>query len=471
MPSSPQEPARQRAPRIYLECYETATTVLKTGIQRVVRNLILNHEAAAQEVSVEAQPARFIGDAFYPFEWQPKNDVHRSGWGENLQRRLTGSLRKWIGDRWTTRLSILGARAQKAVRFRKLRRLIKTFWLKHFGQRIRPEPNDLLVLIDVTWGLNVWPATRQWRAEGGKVAFLVYDILPITHSQFVCESLSRRFAAWFELVLDHSDLILTISETVRDQLREIIRNRAYPPGATRPQVEAFPLGAELDMRHANAYVRPALRHVLTPTNGPAPYLMVGTIEPRKNHQTALDAFDLLWERGHDVRLCIIGRRGWQCHEIERRIWNHPRFGRQLFWFPDLSDSELQRCYEGARGVVFASRGEGFGLPIVEGLQFGKTVIASNLPVHQEVAGQHAAYFDPDRPEELAALVEKFESLGYLPGILPPQEFRATTWLEGTTELIARCRDAMLADQTGETTMRAVGSHEATREVRRLKCEV
>lgn len=434
----------QRRPvRIYLECLETAENQLKTGIQRVVRNVILNHDAAARETGIEASPAMFLAGEFYPFAWSPRSDGLEADGPRDFRSRLA----RWCEDRlpehWSTRLRVIGARLKKAFRFRKLRRAVKGAWLRKFGAPLRPQPGDLLVLIDATWGFNVWPAVRQWRQQGGRVACLVYDILPITHPQFFGEGISQRFSNWFDHVLDHADLIVTISDTVREQLRELVHEHDYPADLEGPVVESFRLGAELDMHRPDARVRSAVRALLAPEAGPAPYLMVGTIEPRKNHRTALDAFDQLWRNGSDSRLVVVGRRGWKCVDLQARMLNHPEYGRKLFWFPDLTDSELSHCYQHARGVVFASHGEGFGLPIAEGLQYGRPVIASSLPVHREVGGKHAAYFDPNRPDQLAAWIDTLDTLGYLPGIASPDSFHATTWSEATAELFARCRDAFL----------------------------
>lgn len=203
------------------------------------------------------------------------------------------------------------------------------------------------------------------------------------------------------------------------------------------------------MCHADAYVQRSVRSACAPSSGPTPYLMVGAIEPRKNHLTVLDAFERLWGRGSNVRLIVVGRRGWNCDAIERRFLAHPRLGRDLHWFPELSDTELEHCYRHAKAIVFASLGEGFGLPIVEGLQHGLPVIASDLPVHREVAGNFAAYFDPAKPEALATWIEQLETMGELPGILPARNYRAVTWYEATVELLSHCRD-LVRESSGVT---------------------
>jgi alpha-1,2-rhamnosyltransferase len=297
-----------------------------------------------------------------------------------------------------------------------------------------------MVLVDITWRYPIWTAVENWRRQGGKVAFVIYDILPITHSEFVTPNFTRMFTEWFDKVCRNADLLLAISGTVRDQLRSLFGfNGDFRPQGS-PQIESFRLGAELDMWRSDAYVRPPVRTAFEPSSGPPPYLMVGTLEPRKNHLTVLDAFDHLWERGSDVRLVVVGRLGWKFDAVEQRLLTHPRFGRDLYWFPDLSDTELGHCYRHAKATIFASWVEGYGLPIVEGLQHGLPVIASDLPVHREVAGNFAAYFDAASPEALAACIEQLETRGELPGVLLAKDFRPVTWYEATEDLLRRCRD-------------------------------
>ena len=428
-------------PRIYLECSQTATNLHHTGIQRVVRNVVLNHVKAASVVGVEAAPAQYLGRIFFAFDWKPSDDSSASIWGKFVKRRISSSDGRTVPENWRSRFNAVLDRAKRAVRFKKVRRRFRSLWLNRFGIALQPHPGDLMVLVDLTLGRRVWPAIEDWRRQGGKVAVVVYDILPITNPEFFLPKLSGAFADWFDKVCMNADLLLAISDTVRDQLRVLVGQKAGSGAQESPQVESFRLGAELDMWYADAYVRPLVRTAFDPASGLAPYLMVGTIEPRKNHLTALDAFDRLWERGMKVRLVVVGRLGWKFDAIERRLRTHPRLGQGLHWFPDLSDTgRLGHCYRHAKAIVFPSWGEGYGLPIVEGLQHGLPVIASDLPVHREVAGDFAAYFDPAKSEALAEWIERLETLGALPGVRPAEYFRAVSWYEGTADLLQRCRD-------------------------------
>ena len=108
--------------------------------------------------------------------------------------------------------------------------------------------------------------------------------------------------------------------------------------------------------------------------------MVGTIEPRKGHAVALTAFEKLWDEGSADELWIAGRRGWHVENLVERIKRHPQYNRKLRWVDSPNDDQLGSLYRQAAAVILASYAEGFGLPIVEAMRFGKPVIVSDLPV-------------------------------------------------------------------------------------------
>ncbi len=428
--------------RIFFECSNTATNHIKTGIQRVVRNVVLHLDTVSRGLLVEAKPAKIHLDRFYLFNWQPTPDPRESNCSKYIRKHRLNPFLNNFNEPRSPRMNRLGIRLKKTVRFRKFRKFIRSLYCRFFEEPLSPCSGDLMVMLDASWGIRINPAVEGWREQGGKVAFVIYDILPITHPQFFSTGLVQRFSNWYNFAINNADLLLAISDTVRDQLRErlsLVRNEI---GTPLPRVESFRLGAHLDMQHTDGYIRPRLRATLSETSGTTPYLMVGTVEPRKNHRTVLEAFDQLWSQGEQVRLFIVGKVGWECRDLEQTLRNHPELHRKLFWFPDLSDTELHQCYKSSRCVIFASWGEGFGLPIIEGLLFGRPVIASDLPVHREVARDFAAYFNPSRSDELVAIIRQLETQGSLPGVAPPEGFRATSWEEGVADLLNHCCNAV-----------------------------
>jgi glycosyltransferase involved in cell wall biosynthesis len=129
--------------------------------------------------------------------------------------------------------------------------------------------------------------------------------------------------------------------------------------------------------------------------------MVGTIEPRKGHAFALDAFEYLWRQENDYRLIIIGKIGWNIEPLERRIKTHPELGNRLFFIEDATDAEVNVCYSAGTALVAPSIAEGFGLPIVEAALYEVPTLASDIPVFREIGGEGAVYFSLDSSIHLA----------------------------------------------------------------------
>jgi len=156
-------------------------------------------------------------------------------------------------------------------------------------------------------------------------------------------------------------------------------------------------------------------------SGAPVWLVVGTIEPRKNHVFILDVFDELWKQGSQDKLVIIGRIGWKCDHVIARIQHHPELHKKLFFFADASDEELLFAYRNSQGLIFASYVEGFGLPIVEAMASGLRVFCSEIPVFREVGGEYPEYFPLDNKRPLVELISKNKK------DIPPKPKKWMTW--------------------------------------------
>lgn len=139
--------------------------------------------------------------------------------------------------------------------------------------------------------------------------------------------------------------------------------------------------------------------VLEQLNGRVSFLMVGTLEPRKGYAQILRAFDQLWAAEHDVMLVIVGKIGWLVDALCEELKSHSELNHRLFWFVGASDELLGRLYSACSCLIAASEGEGFGLPLIEAAQHQLPVIARDIPVFREVAGEYAAYFSGTAPEQ------------------------------------------------------------------------
>ncbi len=134
-----------------------------------------------------------------------------------------------------------------------------------------------------------------------------------------------------------------------------------------------------------------------PRSLPEPYfVIVGTIEGRKNHLLLLQIWRrLVADLGEKApTLVILGQRGWQADSALAMLDNLADLERHVVELGHCDDDQLACWMAGAKALLMPSFTEGFGLPIIEALQLSTPVIASDLPVYREIAGDIPTYLDP-----------------------------------------------------------------------------
>jgi len=137
------------------------------------------------------------------------------------------------------------------------------------------------------------------------------------------------------------------------------------------------------------------------------WLAVGSLEPRKNYDTILDAFERYFDQSTvKRRLTIAGGRGWKSEHLHARITDLENKG-LVKYEGYVEDSRLHRLYSDSFGLIFPSHYEGFGLPIVEAMSQACPVITrknSSLPE----AGASAALYCEDCEREIANAMLQLE---------------------------------------------------------------
>jgi glycosyltransferase involved in cell wall biosynthesis len=269
------------------------------------------------------------------------------------------------------------------------------------GSTIVPRWGDILLMLDSSWAkIDAYlPLFEDVRREHGKVYAVIYDLLPIKFPHMFVDGGAAWFAGWLEKALRNSDGYVCISRAIADELEALIK--AQGQDASR-QLGYWHLGCDFRAAADSAPTERARRATLGRT-----LIMVGTIEPRKNHALALDAMELLWARGVDANLCIAGKRGWMVDQFMARMSTHVESGRRLRFIDGPDDEELLYCYAHSAALLLPSAGEGFGLPLIEAAQCGTPILASDIPVFREIAGDHATYFPIGNAEQLATTLESW----------------------------------------------------------------
>jgi glycosyltransferase involved in cell wall biosynthesis len=211
--------------------------------------------------------------------------------------------------------------------------------------------------------------------------YLIHDLIPITHPQFCRSGEAAKHRQRVHNALLSGAGIICNSEATRGELIEFARGSRL---AMPPTIVAWISG-------------PPSAATVVPRTLDRPYFVtLGTIEGRKNHILLLE----IWRRfaatmGDEAPvLVIIGQRGW---EAEAAIWmldQAPELKNHVRELAHCDDNELAGWLGGARAMLMPSFVEGFGLPVVEALQLRVPVIASDLPVYHEVAGEIPTYLEP-----------------------------------------------------------------------------
>ena len=306
---------------------------------------------------------------------------------------------------------------------------------------LQDEPVDY-VNGDVFVGLDLQPhiTVRQektlskMRALGVKINFVVYDLIPLLHSHFFVspEDAAKDHARWLS-VAANSESLICISKAVADEVEEWLKLDFE--GKAKPEVKWFHLGADITNSKPSAGITGEDERILSIVNDAPTFLMVGTLEPRKNHSLALEAFDKLWREGSDAVLVIVGKEGWGVDELMQRIKVHPENNKKLFWLNNVSDEFLQLLYKESQCLIAASTAEGFGLPLIEASQNNLDIIASDIKVFKEVAQEHALYFKSDDAESLSETVLKWLSLKQSNTQPVSANLKWKTWGESAQDLL------------------------------------
>lgn len=267
------------------------------------------------------------------------------------------------------------------------------------GGPVGVRPGDRFLGLDLT--AHYLPHCVQqldaWRGAGATVHIVVYDLLPLTQAGWFNATTRQNFARWFDVVEHHADQALCISDAVR---RNVLARLTAGSG---PAVGRLYLSGDIAASRPSTGVSANVSQVLDQARTRPTVIMIGTVEPRKGYNPALDAFDRLW-LDHSVDapdLVIIGKPGWKTEHLQQRIRRHPELGCRLHWLEDATDEALALFYQACRGILFASRAEGFGLPLAEAAAHRRWILARDLPVFREQDLSNVLYFNGDEADALS----------------------------------------------------------------------
>jgi alpha-1,2-rhamnosyltransferase len=383
------------AVKIYFDATESFwRPEIQTGIQRVVRQVCQRCQAAAPS-GVEALPVLFNGHSWVVCDMSHHRFYKVFSWARILtvryrsQRRTASEELRSNTINLSLVLRVLGGFIGGLL-FSVLASFAKL--CLRFSAPINFLPGDILVTIEYPASPSRLESITAVKKKGVKFIAVIHDCVPLTHPEFYQRD-KKFFTDYFKWTLTHADGVMSVSAFSKNE----IESRIIFSG--RPWVDYFHLGGDFIHRQFRSPGEKLARVFSRPC-----FLMVGTVAPHKNHKQVLDAMDILWRDQKDIHFLIIGKVGWQAEEFLERVTKHSQLGKKLFIFHELDDSDLSYAYAHAHALIAASYVEGFGLPVVEALSRGLSVIASDIPVFREIAGTAINFFPLENVPKLAEII-------------------------------------------------------------------
>lgn len=306
-----------------------------------------------------------------------------------------------------------------------------------------------LVNLGTSWSdRNYLLDVRTLRARVGMIYVpLVFDLIPLINPSWFIGSLVRDYRAWFTSLLHSADGCLAISQATRRDLldKSVERKAAIPPHA----VPVIALDGDFRQDAADRLI---LKDYAL---GERPFvLLVSTLEPRKNHIGAFQAWAKLRDRLDEADipdLVCVGGRGWLNEAIHRTLRDDPALRKRVHILHGVPDDRLATLYENCLFALYPSFYEGWGLPVSEALSYGKTPAISAVSSLPEAGGRFARYFDPYDPSTIAdtvcGLLDKSQRDAAEAVIAA--DYRPRTWRHIARDLMDK---AVIVQRRGETSL-------------------
>jgi glycosyltransferase involved in cell wall biosynthesis len=207
----------------------------------------------------------------------------------------------------------------------------------------------------------------------------IHDLVPIRHPEWVTRQTRGMHRAKYGASVE-CDVVFVNSRYTGHDVEEYFGKRCPPTVVAYPGIDPRfgPEGPRADLG--------------------APYVLtVCTHEPRKNLETLVDAFRLVRRQQIDLRLAVVGGRGWgEPAQLDAD---------GILELGFVEDARLADLYRGAAVFAYPSKFEGFGMPVVEAMACGRPVVCSSHPSLDEACGKVARRADPASPEALAVALE------------------------------------------------------------------
>jgi glycosyltransferase involved in cell wall biosynthesis len=250
----------------------------------------------------------------------------------------------------------------------------------------------------------------------------IHDLMPLSHPEYSTAAAIERFRNFLHDLEAAGAQFITNSHSTSKELHQFAAGQGW---RTRPHPAPviYPI-FDSSMHHMNDPQPPEQANV-----GSEPsFVVIGTIEPRKNHMMLLKLWQTLVHERHTVipHLHIVGKRGWLVDEEVRILRTCPELQPFITEHSGLDDQSLQQLIARSTAVLFPSFVEGFGIPLVEAMQLGVPIATSDIEIFHEVGGDYPCYLDPHDMNAWKRTILEWSRT-------PPKHKPPTTWNDDPQE--------------------------------------
>jgi len=220
--------------------------------------------------------------------------------------------------------------------------------------------------------------------NGSEIIVLIHDIIPILYPEFTRTKITARFHDDMRRVAASADRVIYNSTQTRQDAEALFRDFGSVPNG----IECH-LGVDDAVSAPETFPDPSKT---------ANFVILGTIEPRKNHALLLSIWSKLSQMlpsGQVPRLHLIGRRGWGNENVFSILDSDCKVMKHVSEHNVFSDSQARSCLQQSWGLLFPSFAEGFGLPLVEAARLGLPIICGDSHVYHEILGDYPVYLNVD----------------------------------------------------------------------------
>lgn len=231
---------------------------------------------------------------------------------------------------------------------------------------------------------------------GAKSFAVLHDLSYIEHPEYASDKNRKDLERFVPKTIQRCAGLITVSEVSK---QVICKTYSYPP----EKILVTPIAPEKKLDVSDKLVSQTKEKFgIT-----KPYILfLGTLEPRKNLISLLEAYEQNTALHGKYQLVLAGGMDWKFEEIKQKMESLQASGLNIVHCGYVSMQERAALYADAKIFVLPSHEEGFGMMLLEAMQYNTPVAASNISVFHEVAGDAAAYFDQNNPEDIAKVLLK-----------------------------------------------------------------